>query len=199
MPFVARPRGAGRGSGDAADVRVRRVERLGCPPSPSFSVVIVVDSEPVSAADRLRRLLEGPAASSFVSWLLPSIFMSSAVSSSSAVWRPRLRVEDGEDVDVGMSLSVGAAVFVRAVLLRCLLVDCFAFAFALVWVLVLAVVPLSVRDEEGGRGRSEPIVAVFEILLSDECAEASLVVDFADPTGAIVAVLRSGADGFDMM
>jgi hypothetical protein len=86
---------------------------------------------------------------------------------------------------------VGAA----RVVLRCLLLDCFAFvfAFALVLVLVLAglavVMLAAVRNEEGGgRGGSEPIVAVVEIL---EYVEVSLVVD---PMVAIVEVLRS-ADG----
>lgn len=61
LPFVARPRGAGRGEGVAAfatgaavDARVTRVERL------------AVDSEPVSDAttERLRRLLAGSVSSS---------------------------------------------------------------------------------------------------------------------------------------
>jgi hypothetical protein len=148
-------------------------------------VVAVVDSEPVSdAAERLLRLLAGSTSSSF-SWLLPSVIMSSAVSSSSAVRRPRLRVED-----VGVSVSA-AAVFVRVVL-RCLLVDCFTLVFVLA--LVLAVVTLAVRDGDGLRG-SEPIVAVVETLLNEEYVEVSLVVDLVDPMVAIVEVLRS-AVGF---
>jgi hypothetical protein len=153
-------------------------------------VVVVVDSEPVSdAAERLRRLLAGPAATS-------SPACSSAVSSSSAIRRPRLRVV--EDVDASMGEGVGAWVLVRAVVLRCLLVDCFAFAFALVLVLLVATLA-AVRDEEAAAaGGSEPTVAVVEIWLNDERADASLVMDLVEPMVAIVEVLRS-ADGLGMM
>jgi hypothetical protein len=150
-----------------------------------------VDSEPVSdVVERLRRLLAGSAASSR-SWSLSVVIMSSSslVSSSPAVRRPRLRdeVEDGIE-DVGVGTGVGA-VFVRA-FLRCLLVDCFALALDLVLVLVLAVGTLAVRDDEECPG-SEPIVAVVETLLSEECVEVSLVVD---PMVAIVEVLRSAVE-----
>lgn len=80
-----------------------------------------------------------------------------------------------EDVGAG-----AAAVFVRV--LRCLLVDC----FALVLVLVLAVVTLALRDDEEDRG-SEPTVAVVESLLDEECVEVSLVME------VMVEVLRSAA------
>jgi len=149
----------------AADARVTRVERL------------VVDSELVSdVAERLRRLLAGSSGSS--SWLLSVIMSSSlAVSSSSAVRRPRLRV-------------------VLPVPVRCLLVDC----FALVLVLALGVVTLVVCecDGEGDLGRgSEPIVTVVETLLK---VEVSLVVDVVDPMVAIVEVLRSAVGfGFGML
>jgi hypothetical protein len=144
----------------AADARVTRVERL------------VVDSELVSdVAERLRRLLAGSSGSS--SWLLSVIMSSSlAVSSSSAVRRPRLRV-------------------VLPLAVRCLLVDCFALVLVLaLWVVTLAVCEC---DGEGDLGRnSEPIVTVVETLLK---VEVSLVVDVVDPMVAIVEVLRS-ADGF---
>lgn len=161
----------------AADARVTRVERL------------AMDSELVSdtaATEGLRRLRAGSTSSR--SWKL-SVIMSSAVSSSSAVRRLRLEIEVCccfgcsaiveevmlEDVDVGAVVLV----FVR-VLLRC---DC----FALVFVLVLVVLALAV--EEGPR--SEPMVAVVETLLNEECVDVSLVMDVVDPMEFMVEVLWS--------
>jgi hypothetical protein len=178
----------------AVDARVTREERL-----------VVVDSEPTlvlalvsdATTERLRRLrgLSASSRSSSRFWKL------SSVSSGSAVWRPRLRigvcfgcsvaVEDEIEVGVEVEVEVedvgAAAVFVRSSLLRFLLVDCFAL------VLVLALVALALRGEEGPG--SEPIVAVVESLLNEECVEVSLVMDVVDPMVAMVEVLRS-ADGF---
>jgi len=171
----------------AVDARVTRVERLVV----DWELALVSDG----TTERLRRLCAGSASSrsSSRSWKL------SAVSSSSAVWRPRLSfgrsvmVEDEVGVEVEVEVEdVGAgaaAVFVFVRLLRCLLVDCFALVF------VLVVVTLALRGEEGRGSGSEPIVAVVEILLNEECVEVSLVMDVVDPMVVMVEVLRS-ADGF---
>ena len=57
-------------------------------------------------------------------------------------------------------------------------------------------VALALRGEE--RRGSEPIVAVVESLLNDECVEVSLVMDVVDPIVAMVEVLRS-AEGFSTL
>jgi hypothetical protein len=132
--------------------------------------------------------------------LLPVIMiMSSSASlvvfSGSAVRRPRLRVvvvgfgcgssgaveEEAEAEDETEDVGERVAVFVRE--LRCLMVDCFVFDL----VFVLVGVTLAVRD----KGGSEPIVAMVEVLLSEEREDVLLVVDFVDPMVAIVEVLVS--------
>ena len=192
MPFVARPRGAGRDPDAplplAADARVTRVDRLGCCPCPEPEAVALV----LEAAAGLRRLGAGSkSASSSSSWSISAegcrsfvaVAMVSRVSSSSAAWRPRLSVvarfgcsgaveDEAEPEAVASDSDSGMAVFDRVV--RC----CFGLAFALVLVVV------AVRDEGG----SEPMVAMVEALLSEE---ASLVVD---PMVAMVEVLLS--DGY---
>ena len=183
LPFVARPRGAGRDPDAplplAADARVTRVDRLGCCPCPEPEAVALV----LEAAAGLRRLGAGSkSASSSSSWSISAegcrsfvaVAVVSGVSSSSAAWRPRLSVVarfgcSGAVEAVASDSDSGMAVFDRVV--RC----CFGLAFALVLVVV------AVRDEGG----SEPMVAMVEALLSEE---ASLVVD---PMVAMVEVLLS--------
>ena len=86
---------------------------------------------------------------------------------------------DAEDEDETEDAGERVAVFVRV--LRCLLiiVDCFVF--------ILVGVTLAVRD----KGGSEPIVAMVEVLLSEEREDVLLVVDLVDPMVAIVEVLVS--------
>ncbi len=129
--------------------------------------------------------------------MIMSSSASLVASSSSAVRRPRLRVvgvgfgcccccsgvaeveADAEDEDETEDAGERVAVFVRV--LRCLLiiVDCFVF--------ILVGVTLAVRD----KGGSEPIVAMVEVLLSEEREDVLLVVDLVDPMVAIVEVLVS--------
>lgn len=98
-------------------------------------------------------------------------------------------VEDEIEAEVEAEVEDlgAAAVFVR--LVRCLLVDDFALALAL----VLAGLTLGVCGGESGG--SEPAVAVVESLLNEECVDVWLVMEVVDAMEDIVEVLQS-PDGF---